>query len=561
MRRAWVIVAACGVAAATCSRDLQSYDDPATAVKYAGAGSLELSATTQMYTQPVTSGRPDEATFYVRSGHVNSQVFVAFWPTGIGGVQVAHSLNGKFLVKEAANWNEVASTTTDIFEKVTVSFYWEAGLFVACLNDNKCHTGTLAMSGVLYVDFELVGGSTPAYIDELELGCRPTYALSPDTCVDGVSAVTVQVSKGSKPLSVNDKVAIVESTDCTDAETKCDLLNSCSTSATLTLTGENLHWAAGELGLLQSDTPYTVCHQLAGSGTYRPLASLLWTCPDAPLYSLSPDTCVDGEAAVTVQVTKGSKTLSVNDKIAIVPGAATDCTDAETKCADLSACSTSAALTLAGENLHWAAGALASLPSNAPFKVCHQLAGSGAYRLLAGQFRTCCLGPVQAPYYVSLPWNTCVNDWKHLLHGSVMLFGTKAQCCAALTPKEQRECLKLEDLSEVYPSLEKGRCVSDTQRPAVLHPTCGVTAAGEIKFVAARFFKASLLVSDNELCCKRVYGGIDGAAVDRCVAKKGTWYYVDGMGLVRDDPLADDPVVYATARTVGSLSSCAQTYF
>eukprot|EP00754_Rhynchopus_humris_P028636 Rhum_TRINITY_DN15169_c3_g1::Rhum_TRINITY_DN15169_c3_g1_i8::g.139651::m.139651 len=452
MRRAWVIVAACGVAAATCSRDLQSYDDPATAVKYAGAGSLELSATTQMYTQPVTSGRPDEATFYVRSGHVNSQVFVAFWPTGIGGVQVAHSLNGKFLVKEA-NWNEVASTTTDIFDKVTISFYWEAGLFVACLNDNKCHTGTLAMSGVVSVTFALGRGSTPAYIDELELGCRPTYALSPDTCVDGVSAVTVQVLKESKSLSVSDKIAIVEygrDTYCTDAETKCDLLNSCSTSATLTLTGENLHWAAGELGLLQSDTPYTVCHQLAGSG---------------------------------------------------------------------------------------------------------------AYRLLAGQFRTCCLGPVQAPYYVSLPWNTCVNDWKHLLHGSVMLFGTKAQCCAALTPKEQRECLKLEDLSEVYPSLEKGRCVSDTQRPAVLHPTCGVTAAGEIKFVAARFFKASLLVSDNELCCKRVYGGIDGAAVDRCVAKKGTWYYVDGMGLVRDDPLADDPVVYATARTVGSLSSCAQTYF
>eukprot|EP00754_Rhynchopus_humris_P028629 Rhum_TRINITY_DN15169_c3_g1::Rhum_TRINITY_DN15169_c3_g1_i1::g.139640::m.139640 len=407
MRRAWVIVAACGVAAATCSRDLQSYDDPATAVKYAGAGSLELSATTQMYTQPVTSGRPDEATFYVRSGHVNSQVFVAFWPTGIGGVQVAHSLNGKFLVKEA-NWNEVASTTTDIFDKVTISFYWEAGLFVACLNDNKCHTGTLAMSGVVSVTFALGRGSTPAYIDELELGCRPTYALSPDTCVDGVSAVTVQVLKESKSLSVSDKIAIVEygrDTYCTDAETKCDLLNSCSTSATLTLTGENLHWAAGELGLLQSDTPYTVCHQLAGSGTYRPLASLLWTCPDAPLYSLSPDTCVDGEAAVTVQVTKGKQALSVTDKIAIVSGAATDCTDAETKCADLSACSTSAALTLAGENLHWAAGALASLPSNAPFKVCHQLAGSGAYRLLAGQFRTCV---DRAPTYAHSP-DTCVD--------------------------------------------------------------------------------------------------------------------------------------------------------
>ena len=173
-----------------------------------------------------------------------------------------------------------------------------------------------------------------------------------------------------------------------------------------------------------------------------------------------------------------------------------------------------------------------------------------------------CTPHTPAPYYVSLLSNTCVNDREHASQGPgpILLYGTKDECCNGLTPKERRECLKTEVLSEVYPDFEEGRCASDTLRPAVVHPACGVTATGATTFVAARFLKASLR-ADSELCCRKVYGGIDQAAVARCVAKRGTWYYVAGMGCVRDDARADDPVVYSTVRTVGSLSACTGAYF
>ena len=163
-------------------------------------------------------------------------------------------------------------------------------------------------------------------------------------------------------------------------------------------------------------------------------------------------------------------------------------------------------------------------------------------------------------YYISLPSNTCVNDGGQG-SGHILLYDTKEACCNGLTPKERRQCLKAEVPSEVYPDFEKGRCSSTTLRPATVHPACGVSASGEAKSVAARFLKASLPVSDNEFCCRNVYGGIDQGAVDRCAARRGTWSYVAGMGCVRDDPLADDPVVYATAQTAGSLSACTKTYF
>ena len=167
------------------------------------------------------------------------------------------------------------------------------------------------------------------------------------------------------------------------------------------------------------------------------------------------------------------------------------------------------------------------------------------------------------PYYISLPSHTCVNDGEHASQGPgpILLYDTKEACCNGLAPKERRECLKPEVLSEVYPDFEKGRCASDTLRPAVVHPACGVTAAGATTFVVARFLKASLRVSDNEFCCRDMYGGLGEAAVGRCLARRGTWYYVDGMGCVRDDARADDPVVYSTARTVGSLSACTKSYF
>ena len=167
------------------------------------------------------------------------------------------------------------------------------------------------------------------------------------------------------------------------------------------------------------------------------------------------------------------------------------------------------------------------------------------------------------PYYVSQPTNTCVKDGEHASQGGgpVLLFSTKERCCNALTPKERRQCLKPEVPSEVYPDFEKGRCSSSTLRPAVVHLACAVDGSGVATSVGARFLKASLPVSDNEMCCRSVYGGIDEAAVERCVARRGTWHYVAGTGCVWDDPLADDPVVYSTAQTASSLTVCAETYF
>ena len=167
------------------------------------------------------------------------------------------------------------------------------------------------------------------------------------------------------------------------------------------------------------------------------------------------------------------------------------------------------------------------------------------------------------PYYVSQPTNTCVKDGEHASQGGgpVLLFSTKEECCNALTPKERRQCLKPEVPSEVYPDFEKGRCSSSTLRPAVVHLACAVDGSGVATSVGARFLKASLPVSDNEMCCRSVYGGIDEAAVERCVARRGTWHYVAGTGCVWDDPLADDPVVYSTAQTASSLTVCAETYF
>ena len=165
-------------------------------------------------------------------------------------------------------------------------------------------------------------------------------------------------------------------------------------------------------------------------------------------------------------------------------------------------------------------------------------------------------------YYISLPSNTCVSDGEHTSQpGPILLYDTKEACCNGLTRKERRQCLKAEVPSEVYPDFEKGRCSPSTQRPPVVYPACVIDGDGAVTSVSARFLKESLPVSDNEMCCRNVYGGIDQAAVDRCAARRGTWSYVAGMGCVRDDPLADDPVVYAAAQTAGSLSACTKTYF
>ena len=167
------------------------------------------------------------------------------------------------------------------------------------------------------------------------------------------------------------------------------------------------------------------------------------------------------------------------------------------------------------------------------------------------------------PYYVALPTNTCVNDGEQASQGAgeVQLSATKEACCNTLPRKERRECLATEVPSEVYPDLERGRCSSGTVRPAALHPTCVVTDSGAIKSIAPLFLRKTLRVSHLGSCCRGVYGGIDEVAVERCVARAGTWYHVEGMGCVRDDPLADDPVVYSTAHTVGSPFACPSKYF
>ena len=453
------------------------------------------------------------------------------------------------------------------------NLHWAAGALATLPTDapyKVCHF--LASRGT----YELLAGDFRTCVPPTP----PTYALSPAACVDGATAVTVQVSKGSETLSTTDKLAIVPgtATDCVDAETKCGVLNGCSTGAALMLMSDNLHWAAGALATLPTDAPYKVCHFLASRGTYELLAGDFRTCVAPPTYALSPAACVDGATAVTVQVSKGSETLSgTADRVAIVLGSATDCVGAALQCSILGGCSTAVGtFTKVVDDVHWAAGALATLPAGASFKVCYFVASRASYTLLDGTFSTCaatptdppvptpvgCLDHVPAPYYVSLPSHTCVNDGEHASQGAgqVLLYGTKDECCNGLTRKERRECLKTEVLSEVYPDFEKGRCVAHTLRPAVVHPACGVTATGAMKSVAARFLKASLR-ADNELCCRKVYGGIDRAAVNRCVARRGVWFYVDGMGCVREDARADDPVVYSTVRTVGSLSACTGTYF
>ena len=162
-------------------------------------------------------------------------------------------------------------------------------------------------------------------------------------------------------------------------------------------------------------------------------------------------------------------------------------------------------------------------------------------------------------YYVSHPTRLCVNDGQQG-PGQILLSATKEECCNTLPRKQRRECLATEVPSEVYPDFEQGRCSSATVRPAVVHPTCGVTDSGATKSIVPLFLRESLPVADNELCCMRVYGGIGQAAIDRCVARTDRWYYVEGMGCVGGDPL-DNPVVYSTAQTASNLSTCTATYF
>eukprot|EP00754_Rhynchopus_humris_P047847 Rhum_TRINITY_DN7398_c0_g1::Rhum_TRINITY_DN7398_c0_g1_i1::g.22471::m.22471 len=166
------------------------------------------------------------------------------------------------------------------------------------------------------------------------------------------------------------------------------------------------------------------------------------------------------------------------------------------------------------------------------------------------------------PYYISQPTYTCVNDGKHAYPGAghILLYDTQDACCNGLTPRERRQCRTTDVPSVVYPDYATGRCSSNTRRPPVVYPTCVINGQGAAKAVAGKFLTASL-VSDNELCCKQVYVGLHQAAVTRCSRRQGAWYWVDGMGCVQDNPLADDPVIYATARTVGSLSACPATYF
>eukprot|EP00754_Rhynchopus_humris_P026954 Rhum_TRINITY_DN15050_c2_g1::Rhum_TRINITY_DN15050_c2_g1_i1::g.133135::m.133135 len=176
----------------------------------------------------------------------------------------------------------------------------------------------------------------------------------------------------------------------------------------------------------------------------------------------------------------------------------------------------------------------------------------------------CChCGGGTAPYYVELPSNTCVNDGAHALQAEGLItFLAKKDCCASLPRKEKRACEE-EQLSpeKVFPDYQTGQCSSAAERPPVVFPACAIDATtGATKYIAALFLKNSLPLSDNSFCCMAVYDGLP-AAINRCKAQAGTWYYVEGKGCVRDDGVADDPVTYATAQTLETPSQCRAKFF
>ncbi|KAJ9461173.1 Zinc metalloproteinase nas-39 [Diplonema papillatum] len=111
-----------------------------------------------------------------------------------------------------------------------------------------------------------------------------------------------------------------------------------------------------------------------------------------PAFSVVPAQCVDPAAGfVTFKFFAGADALHpANDVVAVVDGAAGDCSFARAECAALRACSDTVGVFVATDHgVEWAAGSLASLAGAAEYKLCYYAASAREWLLLDQSFTTC----------------------------------------------------------------------------------------------------------------------------------------------------------------------------
>eukprot|EP01064_Diplonema_japonicum_P004930 TRINITY_DN1326_c0_g1_i2.p1 TRINITY_DN1326_c0_g1~~TRINITY_DN1326_c0_g1_i2.p1 ORF type:complete len:1375 (+),score=329.85 TRINITY_DN1326_c0_g1_i2:53-4126(+) len=127
--------------------------------------------------------------------------------------------------------------------------------------------------------------------------------------------------------------------------------------------------------------------------------SLLLPCERRdPAFDVNPSCPQPGTDAPVFHFYPGSDALATTDRVAVIPSTATDCTNAETQCAALNACSTSVgSLLMVGTATEWSSGTLSSLAGTATYKVCYRPTSYGQYILLSSSFATCGAASTSAP--------------------------------------------------------------------------------------------------------------------------------------------------------------------
>ena len=110
----------------------------------------------------------------------------------------------------------------------------------------------------------------------------------------------------------------------------------------------------------------------------------------APVFSVAP--CpVPGQVGATLEMHEGTHPLRAEDRIALVPQYAQDCSDVERHCDRLEACSnTTGLLSLVADNkLQWTMGLLKKLRYETSYGVCYYSATTQTYELLQQTVTTC----------------------------------------------------------------------------------------------------------------------------------------------------------------------------
>ncbi|KAJ9463673.1 Nematocyst expressed protein 6 [Diplonema papillatum] len=129
---------------------------------------------------------------------------------------------------------------------------------------------------------------------------------------------------------------------------------------------------------------------VAGWSTPSYLDSLQVGCGGRPpAFTVAPEFFVPSVDRPHFEFFMGSSPLSLDDAVAVVSGAATDCGGVDVACASLGACSASAGFLVKTEaGVGWHEGDFTGLSSATTYKVCYRASASGEFELLESNFTT-----------------------------------------------------------------------------------------------------------------------------------------------------------------------------